>query len=225
MELSEFRSANVHLVTGETIVSSLNLSKSPDEKDVSDTETIVLSNKRMMYFSGGLNQKQLSIIPVDEITSVEINIEERSKHAYLWAALAFAVSVSLILIIDPFFIRLVSSLIVGLMGLYLIVDHVMTTTLYRIQFKSNSAEISCMIKPEHVEERAYTFIGDFFELKNNLQDTSDVSIEIEAPEGEGEAEPDAARQAFIKRIADEEDERDYDDVGDEDEDDDRDIIS
>ena len=82
-----------------------------------------------------------------------------------------------------------------------------------------------MIKPEHVEERAYTFIGDFFELKNNLQDTSDVSIEIEAPEGEGEAEPDAARQAFIKRIADEEDERDYDDVGDEDEDDDRDIIS
>ena len=211
MELSEFRSANVHLVRGETIVSSLNLSKSPDEKDVSDPETIVLSNKRMMYFSGGLNQKQLSIIPVDEITSVEINIEERSKHAYLWAALAFAVSVSLILIIDPFFIRLVSSLIVGLMGLYLIVDHVMTTTLYRIQFKSNSAEISCMIKPEHVEERAYTFIADFFELKNNLQDTSNVSIEIEEVEGEPKPDPD---EDLLRQAAEEAD----------DEDDDRDIL-
>ena len=186
MELSEFSFAKIHLVTSERIISSLNLSESLDKKRADDPETIVLSNKRLMYFPGALNQKQIAFIPVDEITSVEINVEDRNKNAYLWAALAFVLSISLILIIDPFFIRLVTSLIVGLMGLYLIIDHVLSTTMCKIQFKSNSSEISCRIKPEHVVEKAYPFIREFFELKNNPQDVSHIGYEIDDGEGEND---------------------------------------
>ena len=76
-----------------------------------------------------------------------------------------------------------------------------------IQFPSD-------IEVFYVAPRALNELHKWIE---NWISNSQAQVSQSENNGEGEPKTDDARQAFIKRVAEEEDERDYDDVEDEDE--------
>lgn len=157
----------IPLIDGERVDSTLNLGTDPENSN--GQEVIVLTDRRVIRFEGGGKYPRYAIASLDEIDVVELAVERRGFAAYIWAGLAFVIAAVLYGMIDNTLGAITVSLLVALMGVYLIVDHLLTPGTPTVTFKTPSSEIRCVLAGDEPDPEVHVFINRLFQLQGRRQ--------------------------------------------------------
>ncbi len=153
----------ITLIPDEEIRSTLGM----DEADSSeDKDILLLTDKRIIQVSGSDAKRRASFAAIDDILAVELTRQTEGYGAFVWAALAFFVSVMLLRVIESQTISLVAAVLVALMGVYLIIDRLTSRGARVVVFKTGASEIRGTIKNDAEQSEAEALIADLFALKD-----------------------------------------------------------
>ena len=162
-ELPPSRFDGVPLTSDEKIQATLGM----DETDGDEGKNILLlTDKRIIHISGSEAKRRTSIAAIDDIRSVELERQSEGYGAFVWAGLAFFVSLMLLRVIESQTISLASSIPVALMGVYLIIDRLTSRGTQVVVLKTGASEILSVINNEHEQADAEALIARLFELKD-----------------------------------------------------------
>ncbi len=156
---------DVTLMPDEQVHESLGINKDGESKE-SNRNIVLLTDRRVIHISGAKSSQKTSFAAIEDISIVELTRQPpRGYGAYIWAGLAFLVSVMLWRIIENQTFSIAAAVIVALMGVYLIIDRLTLQGEHLLLFKSGSAEIQVEIKGDGQLSNADTLITKLFELK------------------------------------------------------------
>ena len=160
---------SVKLMADEEVHESLG----KDEGDGSGGGNIVLlTGKRIIHVSGTGSNQKAAYAAIEDISAVEVTRQSVEGYsAYIWAVLAFFVSAMLWRVIENQTLSIVAAAIVALMGVYLIVDRLLSRGEHALVFKAGGAEIQCTLKGDGDQSDAEALIARLFELKDERRDT------------------------------------------------------
>ena len=156
---------DVKLMAHEEVQKSLGASEG-DGPANGNRNVVLLTGRRVIHVSGaGANQKT-SFAAIEDIGAVEITRQSVGGYsAFIWAVLAFFVSVMLWRVIENQTLSIVAAAVVALMGVYLIVDRLLSRGEHALVFKAGGAEIQCVLKGDGDQSEAEALIARLFELK------------------------------------------------------------
>lgn len=164
MQLAEFGFENIALLDGETIEATLELD---DEEGGTSNEVILLTDRRVMNLNGNPKSLKAAFASIRDVEVVDIAIEREGIGAFVWAGLAFFVAIMLWKVIDHPLGSAAAGLVVAAMGVYLIVDHIMTPGRPVVTFKTGTSEFRADLKSERAVSEVYPFINRLFQLKDD----------------------------------------------------------
>ncbi len=159
-------SPDVRLMEGEEVQESLGTGQ--DEKaGRAGQSVLLLTDRRVIHVSGSGANRKTSYAAIEDINAVEITRQSVEGYsAYIWAVLAFFVAAMLWRVIENQTLSLVAAGIVALMGVYLIVDRVLSRGEHALVFKAGGAEIQCPLNGNDDQPRAEALVTRLFELKD-----------------------------------------------------------
>ena len=167
MEIARHGFDDVQLMEGERIDSSITLALGGDEDDESP-EVLLLTDSRVIHLNGTGKRRTAVFASVDDINTVEISSERSGKGVYVWSALSFIVALLLWGVIKNPIGSAASAIIVALMGVYLIVDHLMSAGTSMATFKTSASQFKVELKGEGDSyENVYLFINRLFRMKQS----------------------------------------------------------
>ena len=167
MEIASPGFGDVQLMEGERIDSSLTLAIGRSEDDESP-EVLLLTGSRVIHLVGRGSKRTAVFASVDDISTVEISSERTGFGVYVWAGLSFIVALLLWRVIDNPIGSVASAIIVAVMGVYLIVDHLMSAGTSVATFRTSATEFKVELKGEGDSyENVYHFINRVFSMKQN----------------------------------------------------------
>jgi hypothetical protein len=162
LELEQYGLADAGLMDGERIESVINLGDEPDD----GKGAMLLTDQRVIHIHGNAKKRSTVFASINEIDVVEVTMEREGIGAYIWAGLSFLVAILLWRVIDSELGSIAASVLVALMGVYLIVDRLMSPGTPIAVFKTGSSEIRCELPGDDVPAEIYEFTNRLFELKN-----------------------------------------------------------
>jgi hypothetical protein len=165
VELERFGFTDVSLMKGERINFSLDLSEGDEDESSDKPEVVLLTDKRVIHLYGNGKRRKAIFASIEDINSVELSVEHDGRSTYMWAAVAFIVAISLFFAIDHTVGRVAAALAVGLMGIYLIVDHLMDPGTAQVIFKTGSSQLGFGLKNPQASSNVYPFINQLFQMK------------------------------------------------------------
>lgn len=163
LQLAEFGFENIALLDGETIEATLELD---NDEDGTSNEVILLTDRRVMNLNGNPKSLKAAFASIRDVEVVDIAIEREGIGAFVWAGLAFFVAIMLWRVIDHPLGSAVAGIVVAAMGIYLIVDHIMTPGRPVVTFKTGASEFRADLKSERAASEVYPFINRLFQLKD-----------------------------------------------------------
>ncbi|MXY47393.1 MAG: hypothetical protein F4Y44_10550 [Chloroflexi bacterium] len=173
-------SDGIALMTGETVRATLGINLADDSNAGKDS--VLLTDRRVIHVSGGRANRRTVHTAIENISAVAISRQSvKGYGAFVWAALAFFVSVLLWRIIDSEMLALGTAAIVALMGVYLIVDRLWERGEHGLVIRTSSAEIRCALTGKNAQSEAEMFILRLFELKYERSNPQHTRAKTFAP--------------------------------------------
>ena len=166
MQLDELGFSDVSLLEGEGIDSAVDLAGDRRRGGGDNPEVMLLTGQRVILLQGNGKHRRAIFASIQDIDAVEFGHEREGNSAYVWAILAFIVAMTVYFVIDNAGWRIAAPIIVALMGVYLIVDHMMSPGKSLVVFKTGSAELRCDLRSDSASSDIYAFINRLFQLKN-----------------------------------------------------------
>jgi hypothetical protein len=163
-QLAQFGFDDISLMDGEHVESSLELAD--DSDDSAEPEVILLTDRRVIHLGGNSNRRKAAFASLSDIAIVDVTTQREGIGAFIWAGLAVFVAFMLWQVIEHPLGSAAAGIIVALMGVYLIVDHIMTPGRPVVTFKVGSAEFRANLKGERASSDIYAFINRLFQLKD-----------------------------------------------------------
>ena len=160
----------VPLMEGEEVHASLGVDESRDSRR-GGKDIVLLTDKRVIHINRSGAKYRTSFAAIENITAVEITRQPVEGYgAFVWAALAFFVSMMLWGVIDNRTLSIAASVIVALMGVYLIIDRLTAHGEHVLVFRAGSAEIRTELQGDERQTDADALITRLFELKEQRAD-------------------------------------------------------
>ena len=150
------------LMDGEHIESSLNL----NGDGAANRDALLLTDRRLIQI-GAESQRSVSFMAVRDVDSASIATEPRGYGGYIWGVLSLSVAAMLWTIWDHPVGSFIAPIIVVLMGVYLVVDQVLSVGNLVAYFKAGSSVISVRLDDHVPSEELSDFLNRVFELKES----------------------------------------------------------
>lgn len=151
------------LMDSEYTESTLNLST----KKSKTRNILVLTNRRVIQIGGVSQQQNMAFIALKDINSATIQPERRGFRGYVWGALSLLIAVILWTNWNQPIGSVIVPIIVVLMGIYLVLDHVLSAKNLVVSFYSGPYSISGKVEESIPSENLTRFVNRIFELKEN----------------------------------------------------------
>ena len=165
MQLTEFGFPEMSLYNGERIEFAINAADSSGRPSSKSAEALLLTDSRIIHLRGRRKNHRAVMTAVHDVDSVEITAVRRGVGAYVWAALAFILAMVIFATVDSTGVRLASSGIVLLMGVYLIVNEIMEPRKPAVVFRAGSAEIRWEFRSDNHADDVNQFINRLYQIK------------------------------------------------------------
>ena len=156
-------SRGLDLLDGENVEQVIRLGDASDE-DASGT-LLLLTDKRVIYLSGEGKRRRAMYASLRDVQAVEIGYHARGSSAYVWAGLAFLAAFFLFFVIENTLGRIVGPVVVAGMGVYLIVDNLLTPNRQFVVFRAAGGQLLVDLDGNGVTEAVNEFIARLFQLK------------------------------------------------------------
>ena len=154
------------LMAGEEVQESLGADEGLESSNA-NRSSVLLTDRRIVLISGSGSNLKASYAAIDDVGVAEITRQTvQGYSAFIWAVLAFFVAAMLWRVIENDTLSIVAAAIVALMGIYLIVDRLLSQGEHALVFKAGGAEIQCPLKGDGDQAKAETLIARLFELKD-----------------------------------------------------------
>ena len=174
MELTEFGFGGVSLMDRERVAFAINTADSAGKPSSKRPEALLLTDSRIIHLSGNEKQRTAVIASVHDVEAVEITSNREGYSAYIWAALAVVLSIVLFGTIENTGIKLASSAIVLLMGVYLVISHVTEPGNPTAVFRAGGSEIKWEFDSGENSEDVNSFINRLYQIKESSVNHSGV---------------------------------------------------
>ena len=182
MELGEFGFGDVRLMEGERLDSALDLRKRNSGVFTDGPAVMLLTDQRIIHLHGNGRGRQAVFASIRDVDTAEIATEREGHGVFIWAGLAFIVALFLYFVLaDYSTFRLVGSLAVAAMGVYLIADHLAGPGSSLLVFKAGASQVRCGLSSKRPLEEVYTFINRLFQLKSKDDNRGSTRISPFAP--------------------------------------------
>lgn len=180
IEQVQDESNDIAFMTGETVHVTLGTSLADDSN--ADKDSVLLTDKRVIHISGRHANRRTVHAAIEDISAVAISQQAvKGYGAFVWAVLAFIVSVLLWRIIDSEILALGAAAVVALMGVYLIVDRLWERGEHGLVIRAGSVEIQCALSDKNAQSEAEAFILRLFELKYECSNPQHTRAKTFAP--------------------------------------------
>ena len=166
MQLTDFGFPDTRLIDGERVEFAINMADSSRRSSSKNAEALLLTDSRIIHLRGPRKNHRVVMTDVHDVDSVEITAPRRGIGAYVWASLAFVLALILFATIDSAGVRIVSSSIVLLMGVYLIVSEITEPRKPAVVFRAGSAEIRWEFRPDDHADDVNQFINRLYQIKD-----------------------------------------------------------
>ncbi len=166
MQLTEYGFSGMTLMDGERVEFAINLTDSSGRLLSKNAEALLLTDRRVIHLKGAPKSYRAVMTAVHDVNSVEVTAVRRGFGAYVWAALAFILGLILFATIDSTFVRLLSSSIVALMGVYLIISEVTEPKKPSAVFRAGSAEIKWEFTADAHRDDLSELINRLYHIKS-----------------------------------------------------------
>ena len=153
------------LMDGERIEREMRSSTQRSRSGARRDETLLLTNSRIIYVAGEGGRVETFIASVDDVDSVHVGAVNQGYGAFLWAALAVALSGALYGLLEQETVRIAASLLVLAMGAYLLISRLFFAGRQVATFRIGSAEIEWHFDGDEMESEAREFIRDLYAVK------------------------------------------------------------
>jgi hypothetical protein len=153
------------LMDGERVAFAINMTDSAGKPSSKHPEALLLTDSRIIHLSGNQKERKAVIAAVNDVESVEITSNREGYSAYLWAALAVVLSIVLFGTIDNTGVKLASSAIVLLMGVYLVVSQMTEPGKPMVIFRAGGSEITWGYENGENSDDVHAFINRLYQLK------------------------------------------------------------
>jgi hypothetical protein len=167
LELTEFGFGGVTLMDGERVAFAINMADSAGRPSSRRPEALLLTDSRIIHLSGGEKQRRAVMAAVKDVEAVEITASRQGYSAYLWAALAVVLSIVMFGTIENTGVKLASSAIVLLMGVYLVVSQVTEPGNPMVVFRAGGSEIQWEFDSGENSEDVNSFINRLYQIKES----------------------------------------------------------
>lgn len=166
----QYSSSAVSLMSGESIQASVGRFEDANSRE---DDVLLLTNLRVIHISRSDANHDMSIAALDDIGTVELTQRPAGGYgAFVWSGLAFFVAYMLWRVIESQWISLAAAIIVALMGVYLIVDRLMSRGEHVLVFRASSGELRVELNGEERPSEAEALIARLFELKEERGSTA-----------------------------------------------------
>lgn len=136
----------------------------------STTNSLVLTNKKLIKTIIARNKIDTQIIPLNEITGFSIStINQKSIMGVFWAVLSFIVAIAIWQVWDNSLVSAVVACLVCGMGIYIFVERLFLGTNTLAIFQTKSENISIELNDESIGQQITSLADKLFELKTRLE--------------------------------------------------------
>lgn len=169
MEENRPELADVTLMVGEAIDTTLSLTNGIGNGHAEDSDVVLLTDMRVIHLNGDGDNRQAVFVDLDTVDGVEITTERHGYGSYVWGILALVVAVMLWRIWDNALGSFAAAVLVALVGVYLVFDHIITPGAVRATFKTSSFEFQFGLRSDEAVRDIYPFVDRLFQLKGRVR--------------------------------------------------------
>ena len=152
-------------MSDEHIETTLYLNNGREGENSRTSETVLLTNSRVIRLKTSGLTRDIAFISLTDVETVEITDESKGYGGFIWGGLAFVVSLMAWQIWDHPVGSPLGAIVIAAMGIYLVVDHVISPKITIVTIKSGSSQIRFGIDEHRITEKIHNFVNRLFELK------------------------------------------------------------
>lgn len=167
--IGNLRFRELPLMDGEHVDSILNVSNVKNAGEDSGADVIVLTNKRIIQTGSDRRVQKVIFTSLKDVDTIEVTRHSKGYGGYVWGVLAVVASLGIWQVWDSTTWSPIIALAVLLVGVYLVVDHVITPRSNQAMFKTSASTLQCDIDKEENSVQVYTFINRLFQLKTDIE--------------------------------------------------------
>lgn len=164
VELDKLGVKDITLMEGEHIESALALDSNGGQDSSGNPEVVLLTDRRIIHVRSNGRSRKTVFASVQDVDLVELKLH-REISGYIWGAVAILVAIILSQVINNTVGSVAAGVIVGLMGLYLIVDQLTMSGNMVAVFRVGSSQFKLNLQSEQVSAELRAFIDRLFQLK------------------------------------------------------------
>ena len=159
----------VSLMSGESVQASVGRFEGAGSREC---DVLLLTDRRIIHVSHSNADNGIAIAALDDIGVVELTQWPAGSYgAFIWAALAFLVAFMLWRVIESQWLSVGAAVAVALMGVYLIVDRLMSRGERALVFRASGGELRVELTGAERQSEAETLTARLFELKEERAST------------------------------------------------------
>lgn len=156
-------SSDISLMPGESIQASVGRFEDAASRK---GDALLLTDARVIHISCSSANHSTTIAALDDIGAVELTQRPVSGYgAFAWAALAFFVAFMLWRVVESQWVSVGAAVAVALLGVYLIVDRLMSKGERVLVFRASGSELRVELSGGERQSEAEALIARLFELK------------------------------------------------------------
>ena len=167
MELEKLGLDDFGLIDGERVDTALNLREGQEGEDAAAPNVVLLTDRRVIHLNVNGRTRKAVFASLQDVEAVEIAGERRGYGGFIWAGMAFVVAIMLWRVWDHPVGSFLAAVAVAMMGVYLIVDHLLTPGVTSATFKAGSSQLRFGIDGPQASAEVYAFVNRLFELKGS----------------------------------------------------------
>lgn len=172
MDSSDDRFAGVYLMQDEYTDSTLNLAGNKPSLVKSNRSAVILTNRRVIVVQNNSQLQNTTFISLSDVHSIEIQKQKEGPSAFVWASMAFICALFLYMAVDTAVLRVLSSVGVAALGIYLVGERLLLARPVSLIFRTGSTELGCAIQNIYYNQHIlYSFINKVFELRAKAAST------------------------------------------------------
>ena len=159
----------IGLSDGESVDSAVDLKGEKGGATDRSPNVVLLTNRRVIHFQGSGDRRETTFVCLESIDSVEISKERKGYGAYVWGVVAFLVAAGIYSVWDQPIGRIAGALAIAAMGVFLIVDHLITPNGVKATFRAGSSVLQCALTDSRALQEMYVLVNGLFSLKDRAE--------------------------------------------------------
>ena len=160
----------VELMEDERVDVTLNLGKNRGEGTHFDHNVVLLTDRRLVQLRADSRRQSTVFVSLRDIDAVEITRERHGYGGFIWGGLAVFVAVLLVLLWDHPVGSIAAAVAVTLMGVYLVFDHVASSSRVLAIFKTGTSQLECDLEVDTSPRDIHHFLNRMFKLKEQVRE-------------------------------------------------------